>query len=193
MILNFMKMDPLSSPGLQGSKVTIRDYFAHALPSMRSFANTLKDVVKPVPEKPSPEVVTNPKTSELSALVPETILSSIREASQKYGVSQDLIESVIRAESNFNPKAVSSVGAQGLMQLMPGTAKDMGVNRPFDIQQNIDGGVKYLRRMLDLFGQDTKLALAAYNAGPGNVKKYGGVPPYAETQKYVKKILNSIT
>jgi soluble lytic murein transglycosylase-like protein len=114
---------------------------------------------------------------------------SIQQAAAKYNLSPGLIRSVIRAESNFQPDAVSSAGAKGLMQLMPETAKELGVTNPFDIQQNIDGGSRYLRQMLDRFGGDLKLALAAYNAGPGAVEQYNGNVPYAETLQYVKRVL----
>jgi soluble lytic murein transglycosylase-like protein len=119
----------------------------------------------------------------------EVIERSIQKAAARYGLSPDLIRGVIRAESNFQAGAVSSAGAQGLMQLMPETAGDLGVTKPFDIQQNIDGGSRYLRQMLDRFGGNLKLALAAYNAGPGAVEKYEGRVPYAETQEYVKRVL----
>lgn len=114
---------------------------------------------------------------------------SIQQAAAKYNLSPDLIRSVIRAESNFQADAVSPAGAKGLMQLMPETAKELGVTNPFDIQQNIDGGSRYLRQMLDRFGGDLKRALAAYNAGPGAVEQYNGNVPYAETRQYVKRVL----
>ncbi len=114
---------------------------------------------------------------------------SVSKAAEKYNLPSKLIKAVIRAESNFNSQAVSSAGAQGLMQLMPATAEELGVINPFDVDQNIDAGTRYLRKMMDKFDGNIKLALAAYNAGPGTVERYQGNVPYQETKQYVNRVL----
>ncbi|MCK5127158.1 MAG: transglycosylase SLT domain-containing protein [candidate division Zixibacteria bacterium] len=116
----------------------------------------------------------------------------IEKASKKYDVNSQLIYSIIMAESSGRADAVSGKGAKGLMQLMDGTAKEMGVSDSLNINQNIFGGTKYLRKMLDKFDGNLKMAVAAYNAGPGAVSKYNGVPPYPETQQYVDKIMGKL-
>lgn len=116
----------------------------------------------------------------------ETIVSN---TAGKYKIDPELMHAVITAESNYNPDAVSHRGALGLMQLMPDTARILGVKNPFNPAQNIEGGAKYLRLLMDKFNGNLKLVLAAYNAGPNTVENYGGVPPYKETKDYVAKVM----
>jgi soluble lytic murein transglycosylase-like protein len=125
-----------------------------------------------------------PSGTQTSAFTQE-----IRETSERYGVDPALVEAVIRTESAFNPWAVSPKGARGLMQLMPGTASALGVRDSFNPRQNVEGGVRHLRYLLDRYPGNIPLALAAYNAGEGAVDAYGGIPPFVETRQYVQRVL----
>ena len=129
--------------------------------------------------------------SDISFMRPSREISLlISESAKKEEISPALLEAVILTESKFDKKAVSHVGAIGMMQLMPGTARMLGVDDPFDPVQNLEGGIKYLSQLSDKYQGDLVKTLAAYNAGPGRVDSYGGVPPFAETQKYVKNVLS---
>jgi soluble lytic murein transglycosylase-like protein len=140
------------------------------------------------PTLPAPKIQVAP--AAMSVPAPAVSLDqAIAAGSERYRIDPDLISSVIRAESNFNARAVSPKGAQGLMQLMPKTASRLGVANPFDPQANVDGGTKYLRELIERYNFDLVKALAAYNAGPHRVEQYGGVPPYRETRAYVARIV----
>jgi len=117
----------------------------------------------------------------------------IQIAATRFGVDRNLVDAVAWQESRYNPRAISTAGAVGVMQLMPGTARQLGVRNPHDAEQNVVGGTAYLRQQLERFGNNVPLALAAYNAGPGAVIKYGGVPPYRETQNYVRQIIQRLS
>lgn len=121
---------------------------------------------------------------------PEHIVQLIEKYAAKHGVDSALVKAVAKIESDNNPQAVSHAGAIGVMQLMPETAKQLGVNNPDNPAENIEGGVKYLKGLLDKYSGNVSIALAAYNAGPGCVEKYGGIPPYRETQHYVTKVMD---
>jgi soluble lytic murein transglycosylase-like protein len=190
--------------------LSIRDYMQRRIPSHRpaAMAKVSCSAFLQPPIAPSPTVTTadhhtasNTKAlqkASLSGQAPQEntqvedkrkILASIEQAATQFGLPAALIKAVVKAESNYQVRALSPAGAQGLMQLMPATAKELGVTDPFDIDQNIRGGAQYLRNMLDQFDGDLHLALSAYNAGPGTVARYAGNVPYAETRTYVQRVL----
>jgi soluble lytic murein transglycosylase-like protein len=137
---------------------------------------------KVIPPAPAPAI---PKAEPAQSVTVNALVDTI---ARRHNVEPLLVDSVIRVESNYNPNAVSSAGAMGLMQLIPSTAKRFGVSNTFHPEQNIEGGVRYLKYLMQLYGGDERLALAAYNAGEGAVAKYKGIPPYAETQNYVYQV-----
>jgi len=132
---------------------------------------------------------TTATSTTTSTAVTGDFAALINQSAKKYNVNPNLVQAVVKAESNFNPSAVSSAGALGLMQLMPATAAGLGVSNALDPAQNIEGGVKFLSQLLTHFNGNVKLAVAAYNAGQGAVDRYNGVPPYKETQTYVERVL----
>jgi cell wall-associated NlpC family hydrolase len=150
-----------------------------------SAATTLPDLVPGTTTAPA----TTSAGSTATASTDTQYDSLIQQAARDQGVDPALLKGLVQAESGFNPSSVSSVGAQGLTQLMPDTAKGLGVTNPFDPLQNLEGGARFLAGALKRFGGNEQLALAAYNAGPGAVERYGGIPPYAETQAYVPRVL----
>jgi len=150
---------------------------------------TFKNVLNGVKAAGTAEKTAEKTTAKTVSGTAGNLDSIFKKAASTYGVSEKLLKSVAKTESDFQVTAVSKAGAMGIMQLMPATAKELGVSDPFDPEQNIMGGAKLLAANIKEFGGDLKLALAAYNAGSGAVRKYDGVPPYEETQNYVKKIM----
>lgn len=179
---------------------------ATAIPSSPTLTSTVQPfqevLQSTAQESQFGSLLTNPAVTSVEAKISQApaprdyaqpskhqLLSMISQIAHKHGVDEKLVKAVIKQESGFNPKATSHCGAKGLMQLMPSTAKTLGVNDPYNAVQNVDGGVRHLKWLLSKYNGNVILALAAYNAGSGAVDKYSGVPPYAETQNYVKKIL----
>jgi soluble lytic murein transglycosylase-like protein len=158
------------------------------LAAAMSSAPLARPVVALLP--PAPKVKPNIEVSAEYTAIPanEAYDDIVQEAAQLYDMDPNLIRAVMQAESAFHPYAVSRAGAEGLMQLMPELSTEMGVSNAFDPRENIMGGVRYLKRLLDYHDGNLDLALASYNAGPGNVERYGGIPPFRETRNYVKTI-----
>ena len=147
---------------------------------MRSVAGQAARNLKSSP----PQIELPPESSE----VPAAFAKLVDQIAARHAVDRDLVHSMISVESNYNPMAISNKGALGLMQLVPSTARRFGVSDAFDPEQNVEGGVRYLKYLLDLYNGDHRLALAAYNAGEGTVERFGGVPPFAETRSYVNRV-----
>ena len=148
----------------------------------------VKNVEPPQPQ-PAASQPSSPPGEAVAAKTAAPYRGLIRAAAARHGLASELVEAVIRVESNFEPRAVSSKGARGLMQLMPKTARLLGVRNVFDARQNIEGGARHLRNLVDRYNGNLTLALAAYNAGAEAVARHGGIPPYAETRAYVARVL----
>jgi len=164
----------LGAAAASGRQQTFEAMLSGALPALRA----------QTPARLSPTGANAPALQ-----TPNGYGSLISDAARRHGVDPALVAGVVESESGFNARATSPAGAKGLMQLMDGTARGLGVTDPYDPAQNINGGTKFLRQLLDRYNGDPRLALAAYNAGGGAVDKYGGIPPYPETQRYVPRVL----
>jgi soluble lytic murein transglycosylase-like protein len=170
---------------------------AHAEVFEISSNGNLVEITNPhwQPEVTAPDPISMSSQIPIAAAPTQRMASvqqHIQYAAARYGISSALVDAVAWQESRYNNNARSPVGAIGVMQLMPGTARNLGVTDPTDLRQNITGGAAYLRAQLDRFGNSIPLALAAYNAGPGAVQRYGGIPPYRETRNYVRQIMNRL-
>lgn len=186
----YLMMNGLSGLGSTNSAGSLYSGRTSGLSTTLSFLEVLQNLQKTDSSKNSVTGVGSKSSGSSSgSLSAGAAMDAIFEkAAARYGVSADVLKAIGKVESNFNASAVSKAGAVGVMQLMPKTAGSLGVTNPYDAEQNIMGGAKYISQMLNRYDGNLELALAAYNAGPGNVKKYGGVPPFAETQNYVKKV-----
>lgn len=215
--MNVRPMQPLGPDGVRQRMEQIRDRLALLQSPADGFAaevTSTTSAARTTAGRPAPMAGSLPRnlpiTSGLAPLDPMTsgaslmgpiggptsdtssIHQMIDEVAAEHGVDARLFRALVEQESGFNPNARSSAGAMGLTQLMPGTARMLGVQNPFDPRENLNGGARYLAQMLREFGGDTRLALAAYNAGPGAVRRHGGIPPFRETQNYVARIMARI-
>lgn len=178
---------------------TIEEDFKKILDTKTEIIDTIEKKVesKPVVEQAEEEIKSENKEkvelkSKINLKAQSTNVNELIETfAQKYDIDSDFIKAIIKQESGFNTKATSKKGAMGLMQLMPKTAESLGVIDAYNPSQNIEGGVKYLKSLLEKYDDNKEMALAAYNAGPGAVKKYGGIPPYKETQNYINAVMGT--
>ncbi|HEY3929341.1 MAG TPA: lytic transglycosylase domain-containing protein [Candidatus Koribacter sp.] len=167
-----------------------------ALDAARTAANEVKEFVSLQPaastagKEPAEKDPNFAKMAKGYAVTTAEVEKAVEEAAARHGVDAGLVKAIIKVESNFNARVISNKGAMGLMQLMPDTARRLNVNNPFDVNENVDAGVRHFRKLLDDFNGDVKLSLAAYNAGEKAVTSHGGIPPYHETQNYVRQITN---
>lgn len=175
---------------LQSSLATAVPDTASTENTPQSFADALNESLNALTSTDA-AVNTSNQNSASAYTCPAELEPIFEEAANTFGVSKDLLKAIAKAESNFNPSAVSCAGAVGIMQLMPSTAAGLGVSNSYDARENIMGGAALISSLLTRYNGDTSLALAAYNAGSGNVEKYGGIPPFTETQNYVKKVLSN--
>ncbi len=176
-------------PAAAKQRASIQAQARSATPAPGESASTFFTVSWPRPPGFATEMQRMPECRPVSQ---DEIGDAIQEAAEREGLTPDLLRAIIHKESSYLPCAVSPKGALGLMQLMPATASAMKVENPFDPKQNIDGGSRFLRKLLNRYGNDLTLALGAYNAGPGNVDTYGGLPPFPETIGYVGDILSKL-
>ncbi|MEY9865903.1 soluble lytic murein transglycosylase-like protein [Peribacillus sp. B2I2] len=183
-IFQDMLSELVSGDALEGTSQTLGSLLTNVETETKSFlqSGSLKS-------NPIATAYTNNESSETGTNYNQII----SQAASLYNLPEKLIKSVIKQESNFNPEATSYAGATGLMQLMPATARSLGVDDPSDPEQSIMGGSKYLSQMMARYDGDIKVALAAYNAGPGNVDKYNGIPPFRETRNYVQKVYGTFS
>ncbi len=188
--LNSAETDSASNIQNSDFKAILEKKISENSPSTEKLPDIEKDTISKEIEPSKKEAINLKSKIDLKAQMTD-IDEIVETFSSKYNIDGDFIKAIIKQESGFNPNATSKKGAMGLMQLMPSTAKSLGVVNAYNPWENIEGGVKYFKGLMDRFNNDEKLALAAYNAGPNAVKKYGGIPPYKETQNYVNSIMSA--
>lgn len=199
-VLNYMdhalvsRINEQAAKRAEAAKQTTSDDFAATLAdSTKALENSQNTTVSSTTGSDTADVsTTQTSASSAGSYTSSELDSFFEEAANTYGVSSIILKSIAKAESGFNPSAVSSAGAVGIMQLMPSTAAALGVSNSYDARENIMGGAKYISQLLSNYQGNISLALAAYNAGSANVDKYGGIPPFTETQNYVKKVLSNM-